>query len=46
MICAEIPDEFTLTLRVYFETVTKIKTASPIHYVHINPPVDPVEYQL
>jgi len=33
MIYAELPDEFTLTLRVYFETVPKIKTASPIHYV-------------
>jgi len=46
MIYAEITDKFTLTLRVYLETVPKIKTASPIHYVHIMPPVDPVEYQL
>jgi len=42
----EILDEFTLNLRAYLETVHKITTASPIHYVHIFPPVDAVQYQL
>jgi len=46
MIYAEIPDEFTLTLRAYLETVPKIKTAFPIHYLHILPPVDAVQHQL